>query len=358
MRSRKLVGAFAVLGLVLILLWLLRPKRQELGALRQDSYLHESNQPSPIEVSADASVPSHTTAPGETQRTASSSLSNLVDIWKHQNHVPVEFYGKVVDENEQPLAGATVLFTCSWVVPSEGSRNSRTVTDKNGSFAFSGAIGRTLSVEVTKAGYYPMRRLNTNGFDYVGHDSDPFRPVPGEPVLFHLRKKGEGTELITSRHGVYPDIEVRGLTNGTPLRVDFFRRTISSEGQIELSAVKPPVGQPATEWSFRMSIPGGGFVEHNDEFPFEAPQSGYQPTIEFYFKAGAANWTQHLHKSYYIVFGQPPRYGWIEIETKSYTPVFLKYAINPNGARYLEPKNPTSKPRELPPGVTEIKPPG
>jgi hypothetical protein len=90
---------------------------------------------------------------------------------------------------------------------------------------------------------------------------------------------------------------------------------VGTEGPIELSAVKPPRGQPATEWSFRMSIPDGGFIEHNDEFPFEAPESGYQKAVEFHFKAGDTNWTEALRNKYYIVFGQPPKYGCIDVET-------------------------------------------
>lgn len=358
MRYRVLLAIFGVLGLALILLWLLRPDRPDPRNLGESSYLQESKQSSSTQASANPPVPPETTTPGETQHIRSSSLTNVVELWKHQNHVPIEFYGKVVDDKEQPLEGASIVFTPGWVFPSEGYRNSRTATDKNGSFAFSGAMGRTLSVEVTKAGYYPMRSLNTNDFDYVGHGSEPFRPVSSEPVVFHLRKKGEGTELITSRRGVYPDLVIKGLTNGTPLRVDFFQRKTGSEGQMELSAVKPPVGQPATDWSFRMSIPDGGFVEHNDEFPFEAPESGYKSMVEFQFKAGTTNWAQRLRKSYYIAFGQPKRYGRIEVETELHTAVRLKYAINPDGSRYLEPKDRSAVRPELPSGVTEVKPPG
>jgi hypothetical protein len=88
-----------------------------------------------------------------------------------------------------------------------------------------------------------------------------------------------------------------------------------------------------------MSIPDGGFIEQDDEFPFEAPESGYKPSVEFEFRAGETNWTQNLHKRYYIAFGEPPKYGWIDVETGIYRGVSLSYAINPSGSRYLEPKN-------------------
>ena len=88
-----------------------------------------------------------------------------------------------------------------------------------------------------------------------------------------------------------------------------------------------------------MEIPDGGFVEEKDEFPFEAPESGYQPVMEFNFQQGQADWIENLKKDYYIKFGNPPRYGRLHFDTSiSKEGVRLTYAINPNGSRNLEPK--------------------
>jgi len=43
-----------------------------------------------------------------------------------------------------------------------------------------------------------------------------------------------------------------------------------------------------------MDIPDGGFVEENDEFPFEAPESGYQSIVDFAFQQGQPNWTTDI----------------------------------------------------------------
>ena len=109
---------------------------------------------------------------------------------------------------------------------------------------------------------------------------------------------------------------------------------------MEISAVKPDrlKLERASEWAFKMSIPDGGFIEQNDEFPFEAPEAGYQPTIDFHFKAGETNWTDTIHKSYYIAFGQPRKYGRLDLDTQMYWGTRLTYAINPTGSRNLEPK--------------------
>jgi hypothetical protein len=105
-----------------------------------------------------------------------------------------------------------------------------------------------------------------------------------------------------------------------------------------------------------MGIPDGGFVEENDQFPFEAPETGYRPTVQFQFSPADPNWTENLHKRYYIVFGQPAKYGHIEVTTGAHMGVRLRYSVNPTGARDLEPSNTSPASREMPPGVSELIP--
>ncbi len=88
-----------------------------------------------------------------------------------------------------------------------------------------------------------------------------------------------------------------------------------------------------------MTLAGGGFTAQNDEFPFESPAAGYLPTIDLNFEKGKPNWTTHFVMQYYIVFGQPQKYGWLRIESDiAQETIFLTYAINPDGSRNLEPK--------------------
>ena len=281
-----------------------------------------------------------------------------LEAWKQKVQRPIEFYGKVVDELGQPVKGANVSFSCNQFIPPAGSFTTNTSSDQAGLFTLAGVMGGTLGVHVEKPGYYPVKGTNPDHFDYMQHStSEAFSPNSQQPVVFHLRRRGAGAELITSRHGVAPDLEISGLTNGSTVRVNFFNQNISPDGQLELSATKPPRGEPVSRWSFRMSIPSGGFIEQNEEFPFEAPESGYKPMVEFDFRVGETNWSQSLHKSYYIVFGQPPRYGRIDVQTGIYRGVSLSYAINADGTRNLEPRETAASRRELPPGVSEYIPP-
>ena len=250
---------------------------------------------------------------------------------------PIAFYGKVVDEDSNAVVGAQVSFHWMEIPANDGSKSSNTESDSQGLFSLRGAVGPSLTVSVNKNGYYTSRST-PDGFSY-SLENDTFHPDPQNPVVYCLRKKGQGTELISSENGFQLKVDVRVPKNNTPVRVDLLQKRAGVTGQLEISQNKPP-WRDATNWSFRMSIPDGGFVENEDEFQFEAPETNYEPIVEYHFSKNETNWVTQVTKSFYIEFGQPRRYGWLRIESDlAQETIFLTYAINPLGSRNLEPAN-------------------
>jgi hypothetical protein len=263
------------------------------------------------------------------------SLRAAFNTWSNQVQRPIEFYGKVVDENAQPVSGVGIAFGCSQHLTEQYFETS-TISGYDGLFSISGLTGSTLSVRVGKNGYYAIKS-NPTRFDYMNIlNTGSFQPNHNNPVIFHLRKKGIGVDLISAT------LNVKIQRDGTIVRVDFLNKTFGATGQFQMSQTKPPYEswKKATAWSFHMTIPDGGFIEQNDEFPFEAPESGYRSAIDFDFKANEPAWETGFKKNYYIVFGNPPRYGQMTIETDIMSGgARLTYAINPDGSRNLEPKD-------------------
>jgi hypothetical protein len=256
--------------------------------------------------------------------------------WKQ----PINFYGKVVDENGAPVPGANIHFTWNDLSPT-GTSHAETTDDESGLFSLTGQQGKRLSVTASKPGYYSAGDARAASFEYANPADGLFTPDPNNPVVFHLRKKGAGVDLITSQYGVSPDFPINIPRDGTPVNLDFFQRKIGASGQIQISESKPEhdAWRQATSWWFRMEIPDGGFVEQKDEFPFEAPESGYRAVAQFDFQQGQTNWTTGLKKDFYIKFGNPPRYGRLQVQTDiSYGGAIITYAINPDGSRTLESK--------------------
>ena len=259
-------------------------------------------------------------------------MQALLAEWR----APIDFFGKVVDEKDQPVPGATIRFTWSEMPLFSGDGDSATTTSGlDGLFSLQGKHGPSLDVWVRKEGFYTSR-ANRIGFSYA-LGQEKFSPDPMNPVVFHLRKKGQGAQLITSQNGIRPTVAVRIPKDNTPVWVDLFAKRASQTGQLRIRQNKPP-WREASEWSFELSIPDGGLVDDADEFPFQAPDGDYQPKVEYRFTNTEANWTTHVTEQVYFAVGHPQKYGWLRIESDlGQETIFLTYAINPSGSRNLEP---------------------
>lgn len=248
---------------------------------------------------------------------------------------PINFYGKVVDENDQPVSGASVKF--GWNdLSKEGTSRGEAVSDAMGLFELTAKTGKMLQVDVNKEGYYKPSNERLKSFEYADFsDREYYEPDAGNPVVFHLRKKGAGEALLIGR------IEINTPANGAPVRVDFLNGgRVSPEGQLEISAVTDTRQYPPRifDWRATLSVPGGGLLEYNDEFPFSAPEAGYLPQAQFSYPASSPDWKRSVQKHYYIRFGTPAKYGRIQIDLDGGRQlVFVRYWINPSGSPSLEP---------------------
>ena len=256
----------------------------------------------------------------------------LVDhAWEWR--MPINFFGRVVDENEQPVPSAKVQL--SWTDLSQaGSSQAQTTTDAQGFFSLLNRTGRHLEVRVSKDGYYTPKRQQIS-FDYAAFwEADYHVPDPNNPVLFHIRKKNQGEAL---RSG---EIRPTMPADGTPVRFDLLNGgRLSPDGQLEIAAVTNTEKYPPKIFNWRATIlvPGGGLIEHNAEFPFEAPEDGYQPSVGFDMPTNAPDWKPLIEKSYFIEFGSPPRYGRIQVQINGGSQkASVSYWVNPSGSRNLE----------------------
>jgi hypothetical protein len=297
----------------------------------------ESMSTSLMPPSVTGTTPTTSQATNESIQQALTSLSNAAQNWSTQVHGQIQFYGKIVDDSNYPIQAASVEFVWTHFFPlREESLSTNTSSDQNGLFSISGVVGNRLGVHIGKTGYYYVRSLNSDEFDYSSLPGNtPFAADSNNPVIFHLRKKGSGADLISGF------LKVKIPLDGTPVNVDFLNRNFGTSGPFQVSQVKPSyeTWKQAKEWSFKMIIPGGGLIEQHDEFPFEAPETGYQTAISLVFKAEQPDWKAGFKQDYYIVFGSPPLYGRLTVETDvSWGGALIDYAVNPDGSRNLEPK--------------------
>ena len=201
------------------------------------------------------------------QRSSPPAASSSRETWR----TPITFYGKVVDELNSPVAGATVKFL--WQTADATPENQMS-SDGQGSFVISGINGKALEVHVEKDGYYSSR-LERNFFEYGDRADKRFHsPNPIQPVMFTLRRKGRAEALI--RWDKKFPIQI-----ARPLRIRLDTGATDQAGECRIDLLENSV-KPKS-WAIRLALNQGGAISFNDEFPFLAPDSGYENSLEIHF---------------------------------------------------------------------------
>jgi len=249
-----------------------------------------------------------------------------------EGKVELNFYGKVVDETNAPVAGANVHYEWNTVGVPGGTAYADTSSDGAGLFSLTGQHGKILGVTVTKDGYYPVE--NGNGrlfFEYAEPASPNYNePDSNNPVIFHLRRKGEGAKLFS-----------KSLNLHSQDRVNLMQGLIKPDGVLTIATdySKFLPGNQPFPWTASLSMAEGGLVETNDQFPFLAPTGGYTSTINIDMtNTDRSVWQDGVKKTYYFYLPSTNTYGRMAIVTSSGLPFELSYVYNLTpGNRTLEP---------------------
>lgn len=268
---------------------------------------------------------------------SNAALQQMLAQWQ----APIDFYGKVLDENSNTVTGATIRFSWTERPMDDTAHTSTTESDSQGLFKLHGARGPSLDVRVSKQGYYTSSQ-DTWSFSYA--ISGRFLPDPANPVVFHLRTKGTPEPLMrVAGNGLGTMSDYSVSRDGVPTEVSLRdgRQMPAGEGdlRVEVWIGKPLDGFPSRlEWKCRVTVPGGGLVQVKDEFAFLAPLEGYQQADEWLVDGG--NWAEKVQKRYYVKLPDG-KFGLVTLRVIGVANPFFRLAslVNPSGSRNLEPAN-------------------
>jgi len=248
--------------------------------------------------------------------------------WK----TPIEFYGKVVDENEQPIEGA-VAEIIGTDLSKTGNFKFTLKSDANGLISFDGIKGKGFDMLLSKEGYYTCRD-NSRAFEYAAFWEGAYHvPDPNQPVIFRLRKKGEAEPLI-KRY-----LKIPLPRDGSVVRLDLMEGKTSEHGQLELQAwCSEKNAQGRFDWRLVLRMLDGGVKETNEEFAFLAPEDSYLESYELEMPTSLGeNWKASVEQQVYVVFGTPPRYARLNFRmTGIGSNFYMDQWLNPTGSRNLE----------------------
>lgn len=345
MRKRFWIPCLLVLiGCLVLLLASRHAKKPELP--KHAATVNPSNQVAPSKLTQHSAANSHQslkvpppeamtnivyveTSPGK----SNAINAHLLSQWQ----APIKFYGKVVDENSNAVAGANIHFSWQEIPAKDAMRTLDTISTGDGLFSLQNARGWTLSVSVSKPGYYSSQKDNDSYFRYGSLGGGKFSPDPLNPVIFYLRKKGLGTQLIAIKRNY------RIPLDGTPVSINLETgATATAEnGNIVVQCWTQDSGKRSDRkynWRCVVSIPDGGAITNNDEFPFEAPKEGYKPSLEISMPADSPDWQEQADLKFYYRLGNG-LYGRMTFSMVAFGQHFcmIDSVLNPTGSRNLEP---------------------
>lgn len=217
------------------------------------------------------------------------------------NHKDIEFYGKVVDQNRVPVAGAEVngqVIYNSGVA--SGVSKPKTVTDANGLFSFKGMKGRTLDFNIVKAGYEFMPEGDAFDYTELVPEERRHHPDPRNPVLLKMWKL-QGPEPL-----IFVDGKSFYFKQGEPeVRVDLMTgKRVESGGDLSVTMTHE-VWPPNSEWRhyrWRVAVKAvdGGLIETSQRVMNLAPEDGYRAELIFGEDATQQPWVGDATVSLYV----------------------------------------------------------
>jgi protocatechuate 3,4-dioxygenase beta subunit len=342
-RRHTLLGLAALT--IFILLWLLRPqpspvptpgqaetqepqKPDERVSARRPSDKRESSR-------GEAQQPSPTAPNRESQADREREMLETKMLWR----TPIIFFGRVVDESNQPIAGVHVSYganTADEQLTKEVRNEGATTSDARGIFEISGIRGRSFVLELSHPAYYNCES-NPPGFDYAGElkSGNGVPDTEEKAMLFHMHSKGDPVALIERRGGLHKPAD--GTNLDFPLRGQTRSEII---GQLQVQAWK---GEPDAQnngrydWRVRISVVGsGGVLDSTNEFAFVAPETGYRQTLEIFMSKHDLNWKPSVNKT--LFFKLPNYFARGQANVDLYHDFYfsMQYFVNPDGSRNLE----------------------
>jgi hypothetical protein len=247
-----------------------------------------------------------------------------------ENLTPQDDYGRVVDQDGNPVSGAdvkgSVLLNTSFATSS--TEVHLTTTDANGVFEFVGLKGVNLGIAITKDGY-------------LGSPSGFRKPKGGDQSTPNDRETFVLWKLQGAEAAVHRQVFAKIASDNTPVAVDFTSGQIGTKSgdMVVRFSRSPPGNVPGAQydWVMTLSIPNGGLTEIRDPYPYKAPESGYIETVSIKPAPNVRN-NAFVKRFYYKTASG--RFGRLTVDLSPNLPSPLGFRIdsflNPSGSHNLE----------------------
>lgn len=263
----------------------------------------------------------------------------------YQWRTPIEFFGKVVDENNLPVPDATIESEWSGtpaVYGGDGVGHHTLKSDLNGLFELNGVQGKGISIQISKEGYHRCKESNMSSFEYAGFWEPNFiEPDRNNPIVFRLLKKREAEPTY------HLDSRVIVKAPALEAHLDLLSKPVQKAAPSDLFVriTRPPDAGHQKPFDWKIEIEGRNgsqMAESDEDFMTLAPSDGYKQSLTQEHKAlSSGAWKK---TRFYVRNKSRNFYAAVEIEAAAFYPfdgesgaaLFVTATINPNNSPNLE----------------------
>lgn len=254
------------------------------------------------------------------------------------NKKPQDFYGKVIDQDGNPLVGVSVV---GELVLNDGTyggiqtQKHNATTDNGGLFEFTGLHGARFGIILSKPGYQNEWKNDAYQNPNGGQSS------PADRAIYRMWSTNIHEQLVTGRKSfsIKPD--------GRSYVIDLAEGTIAESGdgdlKVSIKYATQVVRGQTYGWSCEIVPVGGGLLEEADlnKSMYVAPPEGYTPSFQLQQQIKGGQSGSIGTRRFYVKLKNGQEYGRITIEMDApyndQVPgrVRVQYALNPSGSRVL-----------------------
>ena len=256
----------------------------------------------------------------------------------------IHFYGKLVDQNENPVEGARIIYDIEkygFVFPSVSRKSVK--TGKDGLFMIRGGNAAKLRIlDAILDGYEYLWQNNEHLFEYRSYYDSDIRHTPDKsnPVVLHIRKR-ESECCCVLETGL--DVDIKAGDKENCMGYDLFtckqkkypQSDSSDAWDLEVFAVNET---EQNQWllNFRTPKKNSG-IQKSAKQLFMVPEDGYVNEVSFPIKYTKNSYAQKLFL--FIKSDSPTAYMRLDVKYESDSErirIRSKLFMNPYGERLLE----------------------
>lgn len=267
-----------------------------------------------------------------------SIREKCADFAKSMN-VPIDFYGRVVDLDDNPLPGVTISFQISEIpsqpVPWGPDHHTKGTckTDSAGLFSIHEKSGYHLTIySLAKPGYREPGWQN-GSLSYEPNSPERHSPDANRPMDFTLIRD----DLPKAAKVFYK--RLRFAWNRGPVKMDLGPEI----GQIDFNPSRtrdePNNSRASFDWTVDVHAHGFGFAAINEHL-WLAPRDGFISKRVYHFPRNASNWVSRTADNYAILT-KDHIYGRMHLEIygdgdEDSSSLYVTIYLNKSGARNID----------------------